>query len=332
MIFSLEFPHAWGGPLGTAHFRTRPEDFVVDEELGFKPEGSGEHLFLHLRKRNQNTRWVAEQLAALAGIEPVDIGFSGMKDRRAVTSQWFSLYLPKRDPDLSLLSQIEGVELLASRRHSRKLRRGDHRANHFVIRLRQCSVAKADFEQRLRHIAVSGVPNYYGEQRFGHDCNNLIEFERRFVNGARKSRRGEPRKRDQGLYLSAGRSWVFNRILATRVERGTWNVAMESEARPEGALWGRGRSTAVSAVSDLEQQVIDTLPGWGNALEHSGLAQERRPLVLIPEEFNWKIKSGDVVLDFSLLPGHFATSVLRELVRVTTPDAAHGIVLGLGGR
>lgn len=325
MGYSLQFPYAWGGPLGKADFRTVPDDFVVDEELGFEPAGEGEHLLLHVRKRDQNTRWVAEQLAAVAGIQPVDVGYCGMKDRRAVTSQWFSLYLPKRQPDLAGLSAIAGVELLASGRHPRKLRRGEHLANRFTIRLRCCSADQGALQQRLRHIAEHGVPNYYGEQRFGRDGNNLVAFERRFVNRRRGVRRSAGR-RDQGIYLSAGRSWVFNQILAARVTQGIWRLPLVGETQPEGALWGRGRPNVAEAVAALERQVVAGLPGWGEALEHSGLQQERRPLVLKPEQFTWRIDGPELVLKFVLSPGEFATSLLRELVGLVTPRAARGIV------
>ena len=339
--FSLDFPFAHGDPLGSADFRTEPEDFVVDETLGFRPSGEGEHLFLHIRKRNRNTRWVAEQLAHLAGVSTMDVGYCGMKDRRAVTSQWFSLYLPKRVPkrelDVTMVAAIEGVELLASARHNRKLRRGEHQSNTFKIRLRNCTAQQLELEPRLSAIAESGVPNYFGEQRFGHGGNNLREFEKLFVGQrgdtrARNRQRGRNRKggkgvanrgSDTGIYLSAGRSYLYNRILAMRVEQESWNQLLPGEDAATGALWGRGRNQRSEQLIALERQVAAQLPGWCDALEHSGMSQERRALVLLPEQFCWNFDGADLTLDFRLAPGCFATSILREL---TTLQSARDIV------
>ena len=329
--FSQNFPFAHGGPLGCADFRTEPDDFVVEEALGFSPSGEGEHLFLHIRKRNQNTRWVADQLAAIAGIKPVDVGYSGMKDRRALTSQWFSLYLPKRELDLKAVAAIEGVELLETGRHNRKLRRGEHAANRFEIRLRNCTASHTELEQRLNRIAEAGVPNYFGEQRFGRGGNNLNEFVRLFVGQSgdvrnrnrQRGRRGKRPDGDTGIYLSAGRSYLFNRILAARVEQGNWNRALPGEQLATGALWGRGRSQGPEQVIALERQVVEALPGWCDALEHSGMAQERRPLALRPRDLAWRFEGRDLVVQFQLSPGCFATSVLREL---TTLRPHHAIV------
>ncbi|WIO75305.1 tRNA pseudouridine(13) synthase TruD [Porticoccaceae bacterium LTM1] len=334
--YSLDFPFAHGEPLGSASFRSVPEDFVVDESLGFEPQGNGEHLLLHIQKRNQNTRWVAEQLAQIADIKAMDVGYCGMKDRRAVTSQWFSLYLPKKELNLQAVEALEGVTLLASGRHPKKLRRGDHQSNHFIIRLRELTADHSLLEQRLAFIAEQGVPNYFGEQRFGHDAGNLREFEQKFVgqSGDARSRNRQRGRRggrssgggQSGIYLSAGRSYLFNRILATRMKQHSWNKPLEGEELPTGAMWGRGRHQGSEARVALEQQVADSLPGWGDALEHSGLSQERRDLVLHPQNLQWQFESNDLVLSFGLLPGCFATSVLRELTELNTAHSGRDIV------
>ena len=338
----LDFAHAFGGPLGEAQFRTEPEDFVVDEILGFEPGGSGEHLLLHLRKRNQNTRWVVEQLADLAGLRPVNLGYCGLKDRRAVTSQWFSLHLPNSDLQLAQVEQIEGVELLAASRHKRKLRPGEHRSNHFRIRLRDCSASPEHLQQRLAVIAEQGVPNYFGEQRFGHNGNNLQEFQRLFVGQSgdvRASHRQRGRQRRDGrqnsgkgtgIYLSAGRSYVFNQLLSQRVEQGTWQTCLTGEDSPQAALWGRGRSQSPEQVQALEQLVLQSLPGWCDALEHSGLQQERRALQLVPEKLQWSFSGTDLELEFTLPPGTYATTILRELTALTTALPSRDIVPPFG--
>ena len=87
------WPRAWGATAGSALLRCYPEDFRVSEELGFELSGAGEHAFLYLQKRQLNTLEVVRRLSARAGVPARQIGFSGLKDRNAVTRQWFSIGL-----------------------------------------------------------------------------------------------------------------------------------------------------------------------------------------------------------------------------------------------
>lgn len=310
--FEQAFGYALGAPGWAAGFRTLCEDFRVDEVLGFEPAGEGEHLLLHLEKTGENTRWVAKLLAEHYGIDPVSVGYCGLKDRRAVATQWFSVpWSPRPLPELA------GCRMLASGRHGHKLRPGMHRENRFVIRLRELSAPRAGIEQRLDAIAAVGVPNYFGEQRFGIERGNLREV-------ADIVSREKPRFRGRrgGLYLSAARSWLFNLVLSQRVEQGCWSRPMAGESEPEGPLWGRGRSPAPPAVRELEQQVLTPWRHWCDVLEHSGLRMERRPLVLNPGNLSWEWQDNDLTLAFSLAPGGFATSVLRELAVLKTAVAS----------
>lgn len=315
--WDLDFPRVQPA-MGTAFLRTEPEDFVVEEVLDNDFTGAGEHLYLLLRKRNLNTSWLADRLAELCQVAPLTVGYAGRKDRRAVTSQWFSIATPN-DPDLDLLLQQLGsdeqVELLAQARHSRKLRRGQHQANRFIIRLRQLSVAQELLEQRLAAIGAEGVPNYFGEQRFGHGGSNLSTFADRLQNG--RLPKHMPRR---DLVLSAARSWIFNRVLSIRVQEGSWNQCDNDEPWSHtGPLWGRGRSPLSAAWASKEQQWLASWEPWLYALEHAGLAQERRPLCLKPETFSWHwLPDGDLQVAFTLPPGTYATAVLRELTRYET--------------
>ncbi len=322
--FSLDFPRAWGTPLVFARFRVLPEDFCVDEHLGFEPAGEGEHVFLHLKKRGENTAWVAQQLASLAGVRPLDVGYAGRKDRHAVTTQWFSVYLPGKAPvDWSAIER-DSIQLLRVARHTTKLRPGDHAANDFVIRLRDlrwpgdAKTGPADLDARLQQIAREGVPNYFGEQRFGHQSANLMAAEtwlvRESANDRRRQRKGRDRDR-QGLWLSAARAWLFNQILAARVLADNWRQALPGDPEPEatGALWGRGRNPAKDDCALLEAQALEPWVDWCQALEHQGLQQERRPLRLLPLQLSWAWDGADLVLRFRLDTGQFATAFLREL-------------------
>lgn len=357
--FSLDFPFAFGLPEVSALFRVEYEDFKVDEILGFQFSGEGEHLCLHIEKRGENTRWVAKLLAEHFDVDEMAIGYCGLKDRRAVTRQWFSVHLPNT-PDASVPNmKTPEFQVLESCRHHKKLRRGMHRANSFVIRLRQVQGERDELEARLRRVAEQGVPNYFGEQRFGIDGGNLTKADHllRAQYGADRKpdqgKKGSGKKRGRGkrgsprggIYLSAARSYLFNLVLAERVRQSEWACFVEEEASTAaiagtGPMWGRGRSNATESVREFEQSVLSDWQDWTNALEFSGLQQERRSLVLNPEGLSWHwlinkeisseespckeqySKEGstqDLELTFTLPTGTFATSILRELCRLETP-------------
>jgi tRNA pseudouridine13 synthase len=175
-MFDCDFAYAYTGPLGTADYRCHWDDFVVDEVLGFTPEAEGEHDYLQLKKRGVNTEWLAKQLAQFAGIRSMDVGYAGMKDRHASTTQWFSLYRPKGQPLpwADFLAQLDDdVSLVSISRGTKKLRPGSHQGNRFAIRLRHLEAPHAELDARLEQIAQQGFPNYFGEQRFGINGQNL---------------------------------------------------------------------------------------------------------------------------------------------------------------
>ncbi len=312
--FSLDFPYAHGGPLGEARFRTVAEDFRVDEELGLEPSGSGEHVYLQISKRGENTAWVARQIAGLAAVNTVDIGYCGLKDRHALSSQWFSVYLPGGgEPQWQQLNG-PSLSLLACARHCRKLRRGQHQRNRFDICLRRVSAARPALEERLETIAASGCPNYFGEQRFGRQAGNLRRAQQ-LLGGTLRLRDRQQR----GLILSAARAYLFNLVLARRVGDGSWARVLDGDVggRPSAPLWGRGRTLAAAAVATLERGVLQDWQHWCEALEHSGLRQQRRAAVMQPQNISWRWQRDDLRIGFALAPGQFATSVLREITALT---------------
>ncbi len=313
--FSLGFAHAYKILAGSAELKTEPEDFVVVEEFDEASfSGVGEHVCLQIRKREQNTRWIAAALAEVAGVAERDIGFCGMKDRHAVTTQWFSVaHVGEwRMPALA----IPDCEVLQVVRHQRKLRRGSHRGNHFAIRLRNVnpSIDMNVLDERLALIAKSGVPNYFGEQRFGIAGQNLVEADRLLRRGRQRKMGGR-----QGIFLSAARSYLFNQVLSARVKQQSWAQVLEGELTPQGPLWGRGRNSSKGELAELEAQVLADFQPWCNALEHLGLDQQRRDLQLRPSRFEWHWQGRDLCLSFALPVGTYATSVLRELLEVSTP-------------
>ena len=189
---------------------------MVEEELGYQASGEGEHVFLTVRKRGRNTQEVARAIAKLSGVPQVAVGYAGLKDRHAVTTQHFTVQLPGREaPDWALLED-DSLQILSAERHHRKIRRGGLRGNRFVIRVDSARGDRDLVEQRLQRIARAGVPNYFGSQRFGRDGQNLVRVAELFAGRGRR-----PGREQRGLLLSAARAQLFNRVLQARVEDGS---------------------------------------------------------------------------------------------------------------
>lgn len=331
-------PRAHGAALTPGRLRVEPQDFQVEELLGFAPDGEGDHLMLRVRKTGANTEWTARRLAQLAGVPVGAVGYAGLKDRHAVTVQWFSIPRPRGESPIWETLAADGIEILESQPHRRKLKRGALRGNRFVVRVRDLDpIDPRDLAARLELIGARGVPNYFGEQRFGHQSSNLAGAEALFTGTAR---RVSPHQR--GLWLSAARSWIFNALLAERVERGDWDqpsagdcmqlagsnayfLAETSDAalrercarmdiHPTGPLWGRGEPPSRGLVRALEDEVGARVPTWCEGLAASGLEQERRALRLVATDLEADWIEGDLVLRFALPAGAYATVLLRELV------------------
>lgn len=248
-----DLPYAFGRPGARATLRATPDDFEVHELLDFEPDGDGDHVLLQIQKRNTNTEWLARQLAKFAQVKHVDVGYCGLKDRNGVTTQWFSINLIKKiEPDWKALESGD-LRVLRAERHRRKLKRGAHSGNRFVITLRDVNGDAAEIESRVREATRNGVPNYFGEQRFGFDAGNVQKaremfanekippFEKGGVGGISAvaeenpprspfSKGGGNDRHTRGLYLSAARSYLFNLVLAQRVSNGTWNRPFPGDA------------------------------------------------------------------------------------------------------
>ncbi|TBW54459.1 tRNA pseudouridine(13) synthase TruD [Marinobacter halodurans] len=309
----LDWPSASGPRLGTAVMRSQPEDFQVVEEMASPFSGEGEHLCLFLEKRGDNTEYVARQLASMTGIRPFDVGFCGLKDRHAVTRQWFSLYRPGRTDDTGLVEAIgEHWVVLEQSRHQRKLRRGDHVGNRFRLTLRDVTAPGAALDERLAAIRAGGIPNYFGPQRFGRDGNNLSQA----VAQGDRPRRGRNFK--AGMAFSAARSWLFNEVLAERVARGDWGRLLDGDpwsSEPSGPLWGDGGTQATGELEAIERAVVARHPDMAAVFASTRMKPERRPLMLPISGLDWNWPGPDCLqLDFRLAPGGFATALVAEIL------------------
>lgn len=320
-----QWPTAYPASGASATLKHLNEDFIVTELPLQLPAGEGEHLWLEIEKNGANTAFVAQQLAQAAGVQERDVGYAGLKDRYAITRQWFSIYLPNGKDETPDLTQLQHPEftVLSQSRHLKKLRPGDLQGNRFRIVLRGVAGGpgtREAVEANLRAMASQGVPNYFGAQRFGFEGGN-VEQGRAML--AREIRVRSPKKK--GLYLSALRSFVFNEVLALRIQQGLWGKTLPGDVvdeagLPTGPLWGRGRVAATELAQALENEVAERHAALCNGLEHAGLDQERRSLVANPADLLWEWPQADqLVLTFTLPAGCYATAVLKEILHTTEP-------------
>ncbi len=338
---SRHLEHAWGGPVGSGRIRVTAEDFRVTEVPLVTPCGEGEHCWLRVRKRDSNTQWVASQLAKFAGTPLSAVSYAGLKDRHAVTEQWFSVHLPGQSgPDWTMLQHAE-FQVLSVSRHQRKLKTGALLGNRFELRIRELNADTDKLQERLRELAAGGFPNYFGAQRFGLQDSNLDEAARLF----QQPRRRVPRAK-RSLYLSAVRSALFNRVLAARVAAGSWNQAIPGDAlqlegrsacfvadvmdgeiqqrlaalelHPTGPLCGDGDPLCRGAALAFENEQLQPFQDWIEGLRRARLAVARRALRVIPRDLGGApAGDGSWVLEFYLPAGSYATSLLSEILDVS---------------
>lgn len=321
-------------PLCRGTIRACNEDFRVYETLSFEPCGEGEHLFLYIEKQGCNTDWVATQLQKHFQLRSQDVGYAGKKDRHSFSRQWFSLHLPGKQVSLDSIDN-ESFRVLEAIRHNKKLRKGVIKHNHFKIRITELSAAIEQNE--LTERAEKGVPNYFGYQRFGDNANNLVNADR-LLSGRIKVRS----RNKKGIYLSAARSFLFNLIVAARVERGNWTKPVNGDClslsgsqsyfncqHPDNDIYTRVKqgdlyiSSWMAGIQDsdttetacqLEQSAIEKYKHWIDGLVRLKVASGRRPIRLLPQDFRiCNYSEGEVIVEFKLPTGSFATSLLREL-------------------
>lgn len=327
-----------GKPQGTGLIKANPEDFVVIEDLGFGPDGDGEHLLLRILKNGCNTRFVADALAKFLKVHAREVSFAGQKDKHAVTEQWFCVRLPGKEmPDMSAF-QLEGCQVLEYARHRRKLRLGALKGNSFTLVLRDVS-DRDELEQRLNAILHRGVPNYFGSQRFGIAGNNLHQALRWAQSNAPIRDRNK-----RSFYLSAARSAMFNQVVSERLKkpdfnqvidgdalqlagRGSWFVAKPEEL-PElqqrvddgellitAPLPGDGAWGTQNAALEFEQRCVEQETDLQGLLVRERVEAARRAMLVMPKELSWNWWDDVTVeLNFWLPAGSFATSVVRELM------------------
>jgi tRNA pseudouridine13 synthase len=333
---ALRPPRAHGAPLPPAELKATPEDFHVEEQLSFEPSGTGPHWLLRVEKRTANTRWVAAEIARLAGVPARDVGYAGLKDRHAVAVQWFSVPNLGRSAESWVDVRTAEFKVLEARANLRKLKVGALSGNRFRIRLRNATWSREQLDLKLDALRAHGAPNYFGPQRFGRDGYNLNRVAAWVQSGVAPRGRAE-----RSFTLSAARSLMFNALLARRVEAGDWSqlapgdlasldgsgshfavTSVDDELRrrlatfdihPSGPLWGRGLPASQGRALEHELEVSREFAPVAELLAAEGLTQERRALRCAIRELSAERDASTVTLSFSLGRGQFATAVLREI-------------------
>lgn len=352
MTFDTQWPKAYPELEMTASFKSLEEDFSVSEITNRELTETGPHLYLYIEKKGSNTHWLARQLANHAKIDLKDVGYAGLKDRHAVTRQWFSLPIKNKEPDLTHLFNKDEFTLIEKGFYGVKLKRGALGGNQFRLVIRDVQGIKSDIEERLELIKNNGVPNYFGQQRFGNDNENLFQAAKLYQTGKR------PRNRQKAsMYFSASRSYLFNHMLAKRVNSNSWDKPIEGEVfgfsgslrgfaqehsdeeksrfnekdiHPTCALWGKGESVAEGELDAIEKTVIEANELFAQGIVRQGMKQERRVSRLLLPDLTWQWQSeGVLVLNFELGSGLFATSVLRELGNIVEVDHHLPVVEGV---
>jgi len=324
--------------------KDEPEDFVVEEIPAYEPCGEGEHLYLWVEKRDVSADALQSHLSRQFGCSRNDIGMAGLKDRRAVTRQWVSA--PAKCESRVCAVETENIHLLRCDRHRNKLRTGHLKGNQFEIRLRECDAGGHNAATAIaEQIARRGVPNLYGDQRFGFDGGTL-RLGLDLLTGAASPSSISPAKRKflLRLALSAAQSALFNEVLARRLAEGRMHTVMagdvmqvvrsggpfvvedapteqarfdQRETVITGPMFGPEMKSPAGPAAEFESQVLSDWSLTRAAFERfrNLTPGTRRPLLVWPENLDVHGDAYDLLIRFTLTPGAYATSVLREFLK-----------------
>ncbi len=329
----------------SGRIKTSPTSFEVEEIAAYEPSGEGDHVFLWIEKVGLSAEQLLQHLSRTLDVAQRDIGMAGLKDRNAITRQWVSV--PKGCE--SKLKQVNGerVKVLKTSRHGNKLRTGHLRGNRFRITVEGTNtddlIRAEQIRDRLRSL---GVPNYYGEQRFGHD-DETLRLGLALLKGE-SSERDIPIKRRRfltRLAISAAQSSLFNQVLAERLNDGLLPTVLAGDVLQVCASGGVFvcEDPVVDQARFDQREVVTTGPMFGakmkapmhvalareqRVLEGSGIIEEmwrnwikfapgaRRALLIPMNDIAIEQRASDAIeVSFALPSGAYATCVLREFAR-----------------
>jgi tRNA pseudouridine13 synthase len=330
------------------HIRTVPEDFRVEERPLYLPCGEGEHLYIKVTKRLLSTPDLVTIISSAVGVKAQGIGTAGLKDARAVTTQMLSLHCvtPEQLARLKTDERILAVDILG--RHRNRLRPGHHAGNTFRLVIRGVADhARTTVPKILAILQRRGVPNYFGPQRQGKKGENYLVGAALLTDADKRAKMSRTKRM---WYLNSFQSHLFNRILARRIDSidrvltGDWAIKTDNgacfevedaekeqpradrfEISPTGILFGSRVSWASGEPGQIEEAVV----AQAEATKHSliaaakacGFRGERRALRVPLAELDWSLGGQVLTLSFALPPGAYATSVLRELMKVSPTNS-----------
>ncbi len=336
--FDQLFPTT-NNPKAHGLIKVKAEDFIVIEHHNMTFTETGEHLWLKVKKVSCNTSWVATQLSSACKVPARQVGFAGLKDRHAITQQWFSVQLPKVQDIETIQSKLpETIEIIEHHWHQSKLKRGQLTHNEFKILVRNIKGERQPIENNIQSILQSGAPNYFGPQRFGHQLGNIQQALDWFENKIKVNNRNK-----RSLLISSARSYIFNLIVASRIKQDSWNLPVEGDilqldgshswfpttaATPSeissrlkqfdihitAALWGEDKVQSTAACAHLENNIADQFPAFQNGFEKNRVKQTRRSMRTILQNLTHEWDGDTLALNFMLQPGAYATGVIREII------------------
>lgn len=337
----MQLNYLLGRPQQAGRLKAEFADFIVREELGYPLAGEGEFIAVKIRKTNANTLFVGEQLTKFMGISAKNMSYAGLKDRHAVTEQWFCLHLAgKATPDFSQF-ECQGVEILEVTRHNRKIRVGSLAGNHFELLLRDVSESE-EIKQRLNQLQAVGFPNYFTEQRFGREGHNLTQA-LRWANGEINVKD----RKKRSFYLSAARSEVFNSVVSQRIaDRLTQTVFADDYVQLAGSnsfflveenevdeTQQRLNSGDVLLTApliseksldlhagEMEKAIIEHHAALVELMKKERMSNARRAMFCKPQNFSWEFESEGLRLKFFLDSGSYATALVRELIQLVEEE------------
>ena len=337
----MKLNYLLGTPQQTGRLKAEFADFIVREELGYPLAGEGEFVAVKVRKTNANTLFVGEQLAKFVGISVKNMSYAGLKDRHAVTEQWFCLHLAgKETPDFSAF-ECEGVEILEVTRHNRKIRTGALEGNHFELLLRDV-VETDELKQRLNQLQEIGFPNYFTEQRFGRDGHNLTQAQR-WASGEISVKD----RKKRSFYLSAARSEVFNLVISQRIADQQMQTVLLGdylqlagsnsffEVKAEDLMQSQqrldendvlltapliGENSLQQNGNECEEAIVAQHENLINLMKKERMNTARRAMLCKPQDLRWQFEPEGLRLKFFLNSGSYATGLVRELITLNEEE------------
>jgi len=304
--------------------------FAVEELPLYPFLGEGEHAALVVERAGMPTRDLALAVAERLGLPAAAVGYAGLKDKAARVVQAFTVTGAETELAKEAF-EAAGAAVLTATRHTNKLRLGHLAGNRFEVRIEGGDARAASAS--LEELARRGAPNWFGPQRFGADGQNAREG---FLILSGKKKCGRWRR---DLLASALQSFLFNELLARRIEAGLLETALlgdllqktdsggtfrsteaevdqerldRFEVSPTGPLFGKKMIRPEGAAGEAEQAVLAEA-GIGEELFRSEPGA-RRPYRVRPEGVGVREgEEGAIWLDFALPPGAYATSVVREI-------------------